>query len=116
MAPPGTRLMVSETPTQRKTFGTHGVEGWYIGPALQSYRCYKVWVIATRKTLITDMLKWFPHQIPMPMTDATEVVIEASKEIAKAIKEKIQHTVPPLHDSKLCALQKLMEILKSGTE
>ena len=32
LAPPGTRFIVHEKPTQRRTWAPHGVDGWYIGP------------------------------------------------------------------------------------
>ena len=44
MAPPGTFVLGHEKPTKRGTWSPHAVEAWYIGPALESYRCYKVWV------------------------------------------------------------------------
>ena len=34
LAPPGTRAIVHEKPTQRRTWAPHGVDGWYIGPAM----------------------------------------------------------------------------------
>ena len=40
LAVPGTKVLVHETPSQRRTFAPHGVEGYYVGPALEHYRCY----------------------------------------------------------------------------
>jgi hypothetical protein len=42
IAPPGTRLIAHETPNRRITWALHGQDGWYIGPALEHYRCYNV--------------------------------------------------------------------------
>jgi hypothetical protein len=42
MAPPGTRIIAHETPGRRRTLAPHGQDGWYIGPALEHYRCYTV--------------------------------------------------------------------------
>jgi hypothetical protein len=39
MAPPGTIIIAHETPGRRKTGAPHGQDGWYIGPALEHYRC-----------------------------------------------------------------------------
>ena len=39
LAPPGTRVIVHEKPTQRCTWAPHGIDGWYIGPALDQYQC-----------------------------------------------------------------------------
>jgi hypothetical protein len=39
MASPGTRIIAHETPNRRRTWAPHGHFGWYIGPALEHYRC-----------------------------------------------------------------------------
>ena len=33
LAPLGTRVLVHETPNNRRTWSPHGVDGWYLGPA-----------------------------------------------------------------------------------
>jgi hypothetical protein len=48
MAPPGTRIIAHETPNRRRTWAPPGKVGWYIGPALEHYRCYTVYITKTR--------------------------------------------------------------------
>jgi hypothetical protein len=49
MAPPGTKIIVHEKPKQRRrTWDPHGVDGWYLGPATEHYRCYRVFINKTR--------------------------------------------------------------------
>jgi hypothetical protein len=38
LAPPGTRVLVHETPANRRTWAPHGVDGWYLGAAPEHYR------------------------------------------------------------------------------
>ena len=45
MAPLGTKIVAYEKPNQRATWSKHRVLGWYIIPALEHYRCYKVFVV-----------------------------------------------------------------------
>jgi hypothetical protein len=52
MAPPGTRIIAHETPGRRRTWAPHGQDGWYIGPALENYRCYTVYITKTRSNRI----------------------------------------------------------------
>ena len=47
LAPPGTRVIVHEKPNQRRTWAPHGIDGWYIGPAMDHYQCYRVWIPST---------------------------------------------------------------------
>jgi hypothetical protein len=46
MAPPG--IIAHKKPDQRASWAPHGVDGWYIGPVLHHYRCYRVIVSDTR--------------------------------------------------------------------
>ena len=59
LAPPGTRVIVHEKPTQRRTWAPHGIDGWYIGPALDHYQCYRVWIPSTHAERIADTIQFF---------------------------------------------------------
>ena len=57
MAVPGTKVLTFETPSQRRTFAPHSREGYYIGPSLEHYRCYKKFLTdtnAVRDTFTLD--------------------------------------------------------------
>ena len=41
MIPTGTKVAVHEKPNIRHKYGQDGVQGWYIGPAVDHCRCYK---------------------------------------------------------------------------
>jgi hypothetical protein len=43
IAPPGIKVMIHEKPPVRGTWQPHAVPGWYLGPAMLHYRCYRVW-------------------------------------------------------------------------
>ena len=57
--PPGTRVIVHEKPTQRRTWAWHSVDGWYIGPAMDHYQCYRVWIPSTHTERIADTIQFF---------------------------------------------------------
>jgi hypothetical protein len=52
LAPLGTKVVLHETPHQRRTWAPHGVEGWYVGYAQEHYRCYTIHVTSTNKTRV----------------------------------------------------------------
>jgi hypothetical protein len=54
--PPVTRVIAHEKPDQRTSWDPHGVDGYYLGPALDHYRCYHVH-IKTKGTRIFDTLR-----------------------------------------------------------
>jgi hypothetical protein len=59
LAPLGTKVVLHETPQQRRTWAPHGVEGWYVGYAPEHYRCYTVHVTRTNKTRIGSTVEFF---------------------------------------------------------
>jgi hypothetical protein len=61
MAPPGTRVTTREKPDQRASWEPHGVNGWYIGPALDHYRYFIVYISDTRSDRIVDTVDFFLH-------------------------------------------------------
>jgi len=87
MAPPGTAVTIHEKPAQRKSWSKHGVPGFYVGPALQYYRCYTVWVTHTGTTRTTDTVAWHPHSYQWEEYSPLEMV----SSIADALSTALQH-------------------------
>ena len=70
LAPPGHRVISFDSSTERGTWDPHGISGFNIGPALLShYRCYKIYVPATRRTRITDTVAWLPRSDSLPIVE-----------------------------------------------
>jgi hypothetical protein len=61
LAPPGTRIIAHEKPYQRASWDPHGLDGYYLGPALDHYRCYQVHITKTKGTRIVDTVEFFPQ-------------------------------------------------------
>jgi hypothetical protein len=61
LAPPGTRAVSHVKPKSRRTWAPHGEDDWYVGPAPDHYRCYRVWMVATNRTRIVDTVDFFPQ-------------------------------------------------------
>lgn len=66
IAPAGIKVLIHDKPAARASWAPHGVQGFYLGPALQHYRCFQVYNTATSTTRITDTVQWFPHGFFMP--------------------------------------------------
>jgi hypothetical protein len=65
MAPPGTRIIAHEKPKQRAIWDPHGVDGWYLGPTTDRYRCYRVHINKTQAYISVDTLELFPVKVAM---------------------------------------------------
>jgi hypothetical protein len=62
----GIRCVVQEKSHLRPTWGPHGKDGFYLGPALQHYRCWRIHVTDTKSTRISDTVAWLPEPFRMP--------------------------------------------------
>ena len=92
MAPPGTKIIIHEKPTQRRSWDPHGTDGWYLGPALDHYRCYRVFTNKTKAERTTDTVEFFPQQTPVPYLSPTDVAIKATRELIQVLKNPIPST------------------------
>jgi hypothetical protein len=66
IAPAGIKVLVHDKPSSRASWAPHGVPVYYLGPALQHYQCYHMYIPSTSTTRITDTVQWFPHGFLMP--------------------------------------------------
>jgi hypothetical protein len=66
MTPPGTRIIVHDTPSRRITRAPHGQHGWYIGPAMEHYICYTVYITNTHSECIVETVEFFPTEVTIP--------------------------------------------------
>ena len=42
LIPPGTKIIIQEKPNQRGSWASLSIDGWYLGPDLNHYRCHCV--------------------------------------------------------------------------
>jgi hypothetical protein len=84
-APPGTRVLVHETPANRRTWAPHGVDGWYIGAAQEHYRCYRVYITSTASERIAKTVQFFPHNCAMPKLSSADAATRAAQDLVAAL-------------------------------
>ena len=81
LAPPGTKVVIHEKPEKRASWATHGVDGWYLGPAVEHYRCYRVYVNNTRAERNSDIVNFFPQHTKVPSISANDATTTAAQEL-----------------------------------
>lgn len=74
-------------PHQRTTFAEHGKDGFYMGPALHHYRCWRIYISATKAERITDTVAWFPVPYHMPGHSPLEALTAATTDLVSAIND-----------------------------
>jgi hypothetical protein len=85
LSPPRTKVLIHDKPSTRGTWSPHAIEGWNLGPALQHYRCYRVWAWATNYERISDTLAWFPTTIIMQRHSTADITTAAAHDLAQAL-------------------------------
>ena len=70
LAPPRTKALVYSDPTTRTTWETHARNEWYIGPAMDHYRCFRFWMPDTRGYRIAKTAKIFLAYCNIPAKNA----------------------------------------------
>jgi hypothetical protein len=114
MAPPGTRIIAHDTPGRRRTLTPHGQDGWYIGPALEHYRCYTVYITKTRSNRIVETVEFFPQKFVLPFPSSHELATQAAADLTHVL----LHPQPAgpfcqIDDEQTIALKRLASIFVS---
>jgi hypothetical protein len=116
MAPPGTRIIAHETTSRRRTWAPHDQYGWYIGPALEHYGCYTVYINKTRGERVVETVVFFPEIFKLPFPSTQELAMKAATELTHAI----FHPQPAgpfckVGDEQTLALKRLADIFEGAT-
>ena len=107
------KVIVYENTNKRRTWGHHGVQGWYIGLAVKHYRCYKVNIFNTRAEHITDVLELFPENTTMPGISSANSAIYGVTDLISALRNLAPAALcSPLGTEKLNTLGKLAEVFQ----
>ena len=79
-------------PSHRGTWDAHGKDGWYIGPAMHHYQCYRVLVKSTQGIRIPPKVKFFPDKCTMRTNSSADQLLSAAKNLIHAL----THPSPPV--------------------
>ena len=118
LAPPGTMVAVHSKPGQRHTWDPNCKEGWYVGPALEHYRCVQCYMPATRSVVTSDTVLFLPHELPLPSVTIDDFLRQAATDIVSILTHPPPSTVPSLEagDSTKNALLKLALLLNPSED
>ncbi|MCX8501414.1 MAG: hypothetical protein ORO03_06955, partial [Alphaproteobacteria bacterium] len=115
IAPPGIKVLAHAKPATRQTWATHAFEAWYVGPALDHYRCYTVWAKETRQIRIVNQLQWFPQR-PFPRLNSTDLLRATVEDFITILRNPPTETfVSTMEQTHRGELIKLMDILYQPT-
>ena len=117
MGPPGTRVLIHELPDSHGTWAPHAIPGWYVGPAMDHYRCYRVWVEETRSERTANtIVVWQPTQVQLPKTSSADAATQAAQELIHALQNPhLVSPLAPISNEHQHALQQLADIFNSAS-
>ena len=120
MAPPGTKIIAYKKPNQLATWSKHGVSGWYIGPALDHYRWYKVFVTEKKSEIISDVVEFPPQNVRMPRVLSTDAATLAEQDLVELLKKQIPKapfaTINDTHNAASRSLVESFNIIPKAVE
>ena len=87
MAPPGTAITIHEKPDQRGSWSKHGIQGFYLGPALTTYRSYRVWTKHKESIRVSDTIAWHPHGYAWEQHSPLDIIGTSADVLVQAIQQ-----------------------------
>jgi hypothetical protein len=116
LGPPGTKVLVHERPNNRGTWSPHGTEGWYIGPAMDHYRSFKIYIPSTNDVRVSDTLAWFPSHVTMPRASSADMAMASAYDLTQALLHPSPASaLSPFSDIQRHALIELAKIFGEAT-
>jgi hypothetical protein len=95
----------------------HGIDGWYVGPSLDHYQCYKCYIPSTfgvRDALTVD---WFPHSVPFPKVSTDNYLRQTATDMLTLLQGPASPPIPSLtyRSDTTNAYIQIAKILKQAT-
>jgi hypothetical protein len=111
IGPPGTKVLIHDKAKNRASWAPHAAEGWYIGPALEHYRCYLIYSAKSRSAQIANTLTWFPTKVPFPFPNDSECLTAALNNIKTTLQMPTSDgAIPIANNTQSSKLQRLLTI------
>ena len=112
---PAFRVHIHVKPQDRTTWSLHGKDGWYTGPALESYRCCTVWIWQSRSSRICDTITWLPTKLAMPIASSIDRILSGIDTTVQVLHHPLSASPSaPLSTTHHDELLQLTDILTSG--
>eukprot|EP00956_Cyclotella_meneghiniana_P010727 scaffold15031_cov47-Cyclotella_meneghiniana.AAC.1 len=113
LAPLGCATQCFVGPNQRRSFGAHSMDSWYIGTSSEHYRCHKVIVKETRAERTTDTIVFRHKRVTNPAVSAANTVVAAASQLTDAIQGNMKNE---LQHANINELERLADIFQAAAK
>ena len=96
LAPPGTKIIVHEKPSQRPIWAPHGVNRCYLVPETLHYICHTKFITEKGGKRISDTVHLLPSRIEMPTTNPINQIFQSEKDLTRTLIEHPKPSTPHL--------------------
>jgi hypothetical protein len=110
IAPPGTKAVIYNDPSNRTSWGRHGNDAYYLNRAPEHWRCYKFFTPETNAFWISGASTFFPTHCKMPAVDPDDTIRMAEQDLIIALQNsnpKAPVDLEPRHNQALCDLSNI---------
>jgi len=113
LAPLGTRVVIAVSPEVRGSWESHGKDGYYVGPALDHYRCHRIWVRESRRVRISDSVSWHPVGIsPSANPPSTQAILDSISDLKVALLQYSDSS--PIHPISNATIDSIVDQLSTS--
>ncbi len=95
----GCHLLIHAKPATRGSWDFRAKPGFYFGPALDSYRCFKLAKTNTKSQVISDTVKFCHMYLSIPVPSAEDKIIHSCK--SPQALSRVHHLLQVSPNSKL---------------
>ena len=110
MGPPGCKIIAHAKGATRRSWDFRGREGYYVGPAMNHYRCYTLVRAATQAIVVSDTVIFRHHTLSLPSLTTEDRIIHCLRALTTAIQAD---RTPTRTDDQLLAIESLRAIFST---
>jgi hypothetical protein len=109
LGPVGCRVLIHPKPVTHCSWDFRAKEGFYIGPVLDSYRCFKLVKSDTKSQVISDTVKFCHAYRTIPTPTPADKIIHGLQVMSGALKD----APPPTTITQVKAIANLRDLFES---
>ena len=94
LEPPGTKIVAYIKHSVRDSWELNREKGWYVGPALEHYRCVTCYFPRSRASRIFITVTFFPTVVPFRQVELTDLLRQADTNIFTILINPPSTTLP----------------------
>ncbi len=108
LTPVGCRNLIHAEPVTRRSWDYRAKQGFYVGPALDHYRCYELVKSETKQKVISNTVEFRHAYLQIPAVSADDKIINGLQVMAGAL----QNAPPPTSSHQLDTIEMLRTLLE----